>query len=70
MRARGGPYSPQASTGRSVTVTVTNLSQASLGRPSPRALKPRAHGSATSSIIVGNLLVILPEGIVITGNYR
>ena len=24
-----------------VTVTVTNLSQASLGRPSPRALKPR-----------------------------
>ena len=32
-----------------VTVTVTNLSQASLWRPSPRALKP--HGSATSSIM-------------------
>ena len=24
-----------------ITVTVTNISQASLGRPSPRALKPR-----------------------------
>ena len=37
----------------SVTVTVTNLSQASLGRPSPRALKPRLRYKLNHGVVGG-----------------
>ena len=36
-----------------VTVTVTNLSQASLGRPSPRALKPRLRYKLNHGVVGG-----------------
>ncbi len=36
-----------------VTVTVTNLSQASLGRPSPRALKPRLRYKLDHGVVGG-----------------
>jgi hypothetical protein len=35
------------------TVTVTNLSQASLGRPSPRALKPRLRYKLNHGVVGG-----------------
>ena len=36
-----------------VTVTVTNLSQASLERPSPRALKPRLRYKLNHGVVGG-----------------
>ena len=36
-----------------VMVTVTNLSQASLGRPSPRALKPRLRYKLNHGVVGG-----------------
>ena len=37
------------------SVTVTNLSQASLGRPSPRALKPRLRYKLNHGVVVREL---------------
>lgn len=45
------PYSSKTAT--SLTVTVTNLSQASLGRPSPRALKPRLRYKLNHGVVGG-----------------
>ena len=51
-------YGMYVATQCAYTVTVTNLSQASLGRPSPRALKPRLRYKLNHGV-VGAYIAIL-----------
>ena len=44
---------PSACASAEVTVTVPNLSQASRGRPSPRALKPRLRYKLNHGVVGG-----------------